>query len=53
MGLIGVYGNEVYVYVDPATDLVTCSDAIDGSNTSTTDPSSHYDPATKTFYIRL
>jgi hypothetical protein len=51
-GLIGVYSNDVYIDVDPSTNNVTVLDATDGSNSTTTDPSSHYDPATRTFYLK-
>jgi len=48
-GLIGVYSNEVFLDIDPATNLVTVS--MTSLLPIATDPSSHYDPATKTFHI--
>ncbi|WP_266203942.1 DUF1735 domain-containing protein [Pontibacter kalidii] len=49
-GLIGVYSNEWFMNVDPNTNKVTIE-----MNTLlpvATDPSSYYDPETKTFYLK-
>lgn len=48
--LIGVYSNVIYYVVNP-DNSVTVLDALDGSNSTTTDPSSYYDPATQTFHL--
>ncbi len=48
-GLIGVYSNEVWLDVDPSTNKVTVSMVT--LLPIATDPSSHWDPATKTFNI--
>lgn len=50
-GLIGVYGNEVWLDIDPATNKVTVTMVT--LLPVSTDPISHYDPATKTFNIKF
>jgi len=49
-GLIGVYSNAFSITVDPATNLATVS--MTTLLPIETDPSSHWDPATKTFYLK-
>ncbi|MBF9251824.1 DUF1735 domain-containing protein [Pontibacter sp. 172403-2] len=49
-GLIGVYSNAFSITVDPATNLATVS--MTSLLPIATDPSSHWDPATKTFYLK-
>ncbi|RXF71925.1 DUF1735 domain-containing protein [Arcticibacter tournemirensis] len=48
--LLGVYSNPVQLTIDPATNLATVS--MTSLLPIATDPSSHYDPATKTFYLK-
>lgn len=49
MGLIGVYSNDVYITTDPGTFKVTVD--VPSLQPTVTDPSSHWDPATSTFYL--
>ncbi|WP_439880514.1 DUF1735 domain-containing protein [Pontibacter sp. MBLB2868] len=49
-GLVATYSNEVFYTVDPATNKVTVS--MTTLLPIATDPSSHYDPATKTFHVK-
>lgn len=48
--LIGVYSNPIYFTVNP-DNSVTVLDALGGGNSTTTDPSSHYDPGSQTYYL--
>ncbi|RNI32897.1 DUF1735 domain-containing protein [Rufibacter immobilis] len=49
-GLLGVYSNAVTLNIDPITHKVTVS--MTTLLPIATDPSSHYDPATKTFHLK-
>lgn len=51
MNLINHYSNEVVYTVDPVTNLVTVSMRASALPGIATDPSSHWDPATKTFHV--
>lgn len=48
--LFGYYSNAVYITVDPATNKVTVN--VPSLQPTVTDPSSHYDPDTHTFYLK-
>ena len=48
--LIGVYSNEVFLTVDPTDNSVTVD--VPSLVPVETDPSSHWDPATATFYLK-
>lgn len=50
MNLIGVYSNQVVFTIDPVTNKVTVS--MTTLTPIATDPSSHWDPATKTFHVK-
>ena len=50
MYLINYYSNRVWFEVDPATNKVTVS--MSTLLPIATDPSSHWDPATKTFHVK-
>lgn len=49
-GLIGVYSNAVNLTIDPATNKVTVD--VPSLAPTVTDPSSNWNPATKTFYLK-
>jgi len=49
--LVNTYSNITVYAVDPATNKITVTDS-GGIGAATTDPSSHWDPATKVFYVK-
>ncbi len=49
--LVNTYSNIVIYQVDPATNKITVTNS-GGIGAATTDPSSHYDPETKVFYVK-
>lgn len=53
-GKTGIFGVEVEATVDPATNLVSLKETDNSSAAlAFSDPTNHYDPATKTFFLKF